>query len=278
MRNLLLAVATFLSAGSAFGQVPAQLTYQGRLLKADGTPVTETVTVTLSLYQFATVPAASWSETHTITPSDGYFTVLLGDVDNGGTALPSALMNGRKLWLGVKVGTDPEMAPRTPVASTPYAILAAPTPHAQTHMKGGGDEIASVTPTAWTIPMAGAGAQLDPTWLPAVARNLCVFVAGPAPSAASQAPTLRVPPTAASCAVTGAYASAPATVSNVNWSILNVSAANAAVAGGSWGATASLSSDGTAGVATIAPGSVVAPVVSSGSISNATFCLQVSCR
>src|SRR5947209_14485152 len=135
-------VATVLVAsGGAFAAgVPSQLVYQGRLLKADGSAVTQPMTLTFALYDSPSSAVPLWSETHSVSPTDGFFAVSLGDGPSGDVPLASVI-DGRELWLGIKAGSDAEMTPRTPLASAPYAMLASPVAHAQTHMKGGGDEI-----------------------------------------------------------------------------------------------------------------------------------------
>ena len=110
-----LAVAASLSAAAA---VPDNMSYQG-FLTSGGVPVTATVSMTLSLYDVPTSGTAVWSETKPVIVANGVYTVVLGST----IPLTPALLNGPR-YLGVAVGTDPEMTPRTPLASAPYAILA----------------------------------------------------------------------------------------------------------------------------------------------------------
>jgi len=53
--------------------------------------------------------------------TNGYFAVQLGSA----TSLVGAF-DGTTRWLGVAVGTDPEMTPRGAIASVPYALSASP--------------------------------------------------------------------------------------------------------------------------------------------------------
>src|SRR3954470_14190753 len=71
---LLLASASSFAAG-----VPAQLIYQGRLLKADGSPVAQAIPLTLALSEPATSGSPLWWETHSVDPSGGLFEVVPGD-------------------------------------------------------------------------------------------------------------------------------------------------------------------------------------------------------
>jgi len=281
-----LAAALLVSAGSFASGVPSQLVYQGRLLKADGSPVTQSLTIAFALYETATGGAALWSEQHSVDPSDGFFEVVLGDraTSPGEVALLS-VVDGRPLWLGIKAGSDPEMSPRTPLASAPYALLATPVAHAQTHMKGGGDEIASYDAAADRIPMAGPSGTLDFAWLPMlplakggtgtatprITRNLCVFVAA---TEVMGLATVPVAPDLGACVATRAFASAPQ-AQNVSWTFNT--AAGALFPGVQWSSTredVTLPSP-----VPLPPDAVVWPAVSApgGSVVNATFCLQVSC-
>src|SRR5439155_3508616 len=61
-----------------------------------------------------------WTESTSITLDDGYFSTTLGDTK----AIPADAFNGSTRFLGIKVGDDPEMTPRQPLSSVPYALLA----------------------------------------------------------------------------------------------------------------------------------------------------------
>lgn len=94
---------------------PNTLGYQGRLTQS-GVPVNSAVTVTFKLYAVASGGAALWTENQTITPSNGLYSAILGQ----GVAFPAALFD-QPLWLGVTLGSDPEMTPRQQLTSTPYS-------------------------------------------------------------------------------------------------------------------------------------------------------------
>jgi hypothetical protein len=120
-RKLSLAAALLLAPALALA-VPATIGYQGRLYDASGTnPVNGTLSVAFSLYAAGTGGTAVWTETQSVAFVNGYFAVQLGSV----TAFGSAF-DGTTRFLGVRVGTDPEMSPRSTVASVPYALTAAP--------------------------------------------------------------------------------------------------------------------------------------------------------
>jgi hypothetical protein len=278
------------SAGSfAAGGVPSQLVYQGRLLKADGSPVAQTISLTFALYDSATSSSPVWSETHSVDPTDGFFEVALGDPDGAATStgdVPLAsVIDGRQLWLGIKAGSDAEMSPRTALGSTPYALLAQPVAHAQTHMKGGGDEIATYDAGPDRIPMARpSSGTLDTAWLPLLplgkggtgtatprtTRNLCVYVA----SATAPVATIPLAPDLQNCVATRAFASAR-TPPNVSWTFTNAAGAQifSPVA---W--PAGTRSDTPIASFGLVPGDVIsAQLTSQGAFHEATFCLQISC-
>lgn len=126
---------------SAKAYVPNYISYQSRLRDALGNPVTSNITVQFSLYSdlVAGVPADTpspagpllWSETYDgssgscpqVTPDvQGYFNIQLGacvlfpDYLNFNTTSP--------IYLGVKIGSDGEAAPRVRFVANPFALNA----------------------------------------------------------------------------------------------------------------------------------------------------------
>jgi hypothetical protein len=99
--------------------IPRLLSYQGKLLDNIGNPVPDTTySVLFSLYTVPSGGTAFWGETQVVRTNAGLFSVLLGSVTPIGT-LPDA----GALYLGMKVGTDPEMTPRLRIVSAAYAYL-----------------------------------------------------------------------------------------------------------------------------------------------------------
>ncbi|MFL5250284.1 MAG: hypothetical protein ACJ79V_20870 [Myxococcales bacterium] len=273
------------SASSFAAGVPAQLVYQGRLLKADGSPVAQAIPLTFALYESANSGSPLWSESHSVDPSDGFFEVVLGDgTDASATSDISlaSVIDGRQLWLGIKAGSDAEMSPRTVVGSAPYAMLAQPVAHAQTHMKGGGDEIASYDAAPDRIPMAGPSGALDPAWVPMlplakggtgtatprITRNLCFYVA----AANAPPPTIPLAPDLQNCLATAAFSSARQ-APNVTWSFTNLRGTSFPSFSFSAGNGESVGLN-----VPLAAGDIIWPVVTPvGTFHEATFCLQVTC-
>lgn len=127
-------VVEALVAGPAFAAVPHRLTEQGRLFDSAGTPLTGTVSVVFTIYDAASGGHALWSEPQSIPLDDGYFSAEIGVV----TPFPAGLWDGSVRYVGVKVGADPEMAPRHATASAAYALVA-------------GDAVGDLHPTSVSV-------------------------------------------------------------------------------------------------------------------------------
>ena len=116
-------VLGYAPTASAAQTVPETLTQQGRLLDSDGAPVDGVqLTFTFSLYTAPSAGSAIWTETQSITPDNGYFSAKIGE----STAFTADIFDGSQgtLYLGIKIGSDAEMAPRQELTSVPFALLA----------------------------------------------------------------------------------------------------------------------------------------------------------
>lgn len=115
---LLACLMTTIWLAPARAAVPNTMSYQGMLTDGVGAPVPDgTYDLTFKLYFVASGPGWQWQETQSGVPvTGGMFSVQLGSVN------PLTLAFDRPLFLGVQVGTDPELAPRTPLSSSPYAL------------------------------------------------------------------------------------------------------------------------------------------------------------
>ncbi|HWO56265.1 MAG TPA: hypothetical protein VNN55_01735 [bacterium] len=110
-----LVLTTVLAYGAA---APSKLSYQAVLQTASGDPVTAPVSVTFTIYDAGSGGNAVWTETRTVTPdAAGRVSVLLGD----NTPIADAVFAGADRWLGIRVGADPEMSPRTQLAASAYS-------------------------------------------------------------------------------------------------------------------------------------------------------------
>jgi hypothetical protein len=107
------------AAGGAIAAVPQTMTYQGFVKSAGGVPVNEPVSLTLRLYDALQNGTKLWEETlPNVTVNNGVFTVELGKV----TALN--LPFDAPYFLSIQVNSDPELTPRQPLTSVPYAFRA----------------------------------------------------------------------------------------------------------------------------------------------------------
>ncbi|MEO8133091.1 MAG: hypothetical protein ABI831_03825 [Betaproteobacteria bacterium] len=140
-------LAAVLWLGIVHAQIPRQVSYQGSLTNPGGTPVNATVSMAFNLYNVVSGGAALYTETHSVTVTDGVFNVLIGSV----TPLP--LPFDVPYYLGVKVGADPELAPRQPVVASAYAIRAATAEALAASATVAGSRITGAITTA-TLPAA----------------------------------------------------------------------------------------------------------------------------
>jgi hypothetical protein len=122
---LFLVLSLYAFAPAAQATVPSTMSYQGRLTDGAGNNVADgPYAVTFKLYDAVTGGALLWSETQPgVTVTGGLFSVVLG------SSTPLAVPFDRQYWLGIAVAADPEMAPRAPLTSVPYAMATrTPTP------------------------------------------------------------------------------------------------------------------------------------------------------
>lgn len=102
-------------AASAPGAIPIQ----GRLTNASGGSLSGTFSVMFRLYETNDISGtAICTDTRSVSVVNGLFSDYMdGCYDD---------INGQKLWLGVKVESDPEMTPRQVIYPVPYAISLVP--------------------------------------------------------------------------------------------------------------------------------------------------------
>jgi hypothetical protein len=111
-----LAVLAIAGCLSAVAAVPTKITYQGRLTSG-GVAVNGIVNMTVKLYDHPTAGNLIWSETQSAAVVNGLYTVVLGNI----TPLNESIL-AVQLYLTVAVEGDPDLTPRTPLTSAPYAI------------------------------------------------------------------------------------------------------------------------------------------------------------
>lgn len=106
---------------AASAAAPRTISYQGYLTDASGNPTSGSPVMVFSLYTVPTGGTNVWQELQTsIVVTNGMFNVQLGS----STALPANFQFDQQYYLGVKVGSDPEMTPRQALSSVASAITA----------------------------------------------------------------------------------------------------------------------------------------------------------
>ena len=123
---MLLLLQTSLAAAA----VPAFVTYSGRLTDGTGWGQSETMALTLALYDAESEGAKLWEQSFPdVVIQDGYFSVVLGEGIDPGTGQPlgvtEVFVANDQTWVVVAAGQGLEMEPRQPVGSVPYAASAA---------------------------------------------------------------------------------------------------------------------------------------------------------
>lgn len=114
----MLLVAFFMSASIAVADVPLMTNYQGFLTDDQGNPISGMLSITFSIYDTPVGGVALWTEIHpSVTVDNGMFDVMLGSV----IPIPGSALARDTTLLGIQVGVDPEITPRTRLVSVPYA-------------------------------------------------------------------------------------------------------------------------------------------------------------
>ncbi|UCB51526.1 MAG: hypothetical protein JSV10_05865, partial [Candidatus Zixiibacteriota bacterium] len=111
-------------ASIAAADVPNQMHYQGQLTDDLGAPLDTALSMTFTIYDDSTGGGVWWSETQVVTIINGLFAVQLGST----VPMPDTVMGvpvDPNRYLGIQVGSDPEIEPRTRLVSVPYAFRVA---------------------------------------------------------------------------------------------------------------------------------------------------------
>ena len=110
--------AVILCTPAAFSTAPNLLSYQGRLTNSAGSPLIGTYSVQFALFDVPTGGSWLWQETQSVTTdANGLFAASLGSV----STFSSYSFADSTRYLGIRVGADPELAPRTRLTSSPFA-------------------------------------------------------------------------------------------------------------------------------------------------------------
>jgi trimeric autotransporter adhesin len=138
----------------AYADVPATMTYHGKLSDGSGRPLDATVEATFKLYDAENAGSEVWSESEmTIDVVGGSFTTQLG----ASVSLVN-VFDGAPYWLEVSINGE-TLSPRTPVESVPYALRANRANDANTL---GGQSAAELTASV-AVPTTAAELAYDNT-------------------------------------------------------------------------------------------------------------------
>jgi hypothetical protein len=118
MQRIFALFITLALATTSLAAVPQTLSYSGALSDASGNPPSGSHSITFALYDAEVDGNLLWSEIQSLDIMQGAFSAVLGSVN------PLNLPFDQQYWLGVQVGSDPEM-PRTQLTSSPYSLNAA---------------------------------------------------------------------------------------------------------------------------------------------------------
>jgi hypothetical protein len=100
-------------------QVPNQMQYQGYLTDDGGSPLDTTVDMEFVIYDDSIGSGTVWTETHLdVIVENGLFEVILGSV----SGVTGGAVSDSVRWLGITVGDDSEIYPRTKLVTVPYAF------------------------------------------------------------------------------------------------------------------------------------------------------------
>ncbi len=119
LKQIFTIICFLLLAVSISAQVPNTINYQGRLTDASGSPVADgAYLVKFIIYDAAVGGADLWNTGfQNITTNGGLFTYELGS----NIALPAGIFDDTTRYLGITVGTDAELFPRSKLNTVPYA-------------------------------------------------------------------------------------------------------------------------------------------------------------
>lgn len=124
---LMLVIPFLISSTTSAMDLPSQISYQGRLTDSGGNALTGDANLTMRIYRTPSGGTAIWSESHSgVSVEDGLFSLQLGSVN----PIPQSVWTEQpdSVWLGIQVGSDPEISPRTQLTPSPFAHLAGAMP------------------------------------------------------------------------------------------------------------------------------------------------------
>ena len=117
-----LGILLFIGILPTMSATPSMINYQGFLTDSEGQPLSGIYVMTFIIYDGQTTPESDslWGEMLTLETTNGLFNVLLGSYN----PLTDNIFSDTGRYLGIRIGgpTEPEISPRTPLVSAPYAF------------------------------------------------------------------------------------------------------------------------------------------------------------
>jgi hypothetical protein len=93
------------------------MNFQGTLADGGGAVLPDgNYNLTFRLWNSDVGGAILWTEAQSVSQQGGIFNTVLGDIT------PLNLAFDQPYWLGVQVGVDAELSPRSPLTGMPYAM------------------------------------------------------------------------------------------------------------------------------------------------------------
>lgn len=105
--------------GEEAAAVSARIPLQGRLTDAGGRPLDGSYTIRFRLYSAPSGGVVLCEDTNSVSVDQGLFTTDI-------FGCSASDLDGKAVYLGVRVGSDPEMTPRQPIYPAPYAMSLRP--------------------------------------------------------------------------------------------------------------------------------------------------------
>jgi hypothetical protein len=139
---VLLCAMACITTGATLSQ---SINYQGKITDSSGNPLSGTQSITFRFYETSSGVTALLTIPQTVQCTDGVFSTTL--------TCPPALFYGDARWLGITVGSDPEMTPRQEIRPVPYALSIRP----------GANILSFETNNALSVSNAGGGTALSLT-------------------------------------------------------------------------------------------------------------------
>ncbi len=106
-------------AGGAKTAVSSIVPIQGRLTNTNGSPLNGTYSVTARLYDASTGGTVLCEDEDEVTATKGLFNMNMNFCS-------ASDIDGERIYLGIQVGSDPEMSPRQTIYPVPYAWTVKP--------------------------------------------------------------------------------------------------------------------------------------------------------